>query len=100
MVAASRITRGTTITLNNEVYVGDPLTLTNATTAEFWWRMGNVGCWTGETPSHTGTGLYSVEVEPMRGGNLNYRWRFLVNGKYSTTEGVVSVAGDQFEDIE
>lgn len=93
-MAASRIYPGTTLTLTNRVYVGD--TLTDAAEITFTWKMGLTGCPATVTPTNTATGTYEVNIVPLIGGNLYYRWD--TEGDLDTaSEGVLSVADSQFE---
>jgi hypothetical protein len=91
---AARLYPGTTITLTNRVYVGD--TLTDAADIAFTWKMGLYGRPTSVTPTRTDTGTYEVEITPLEGGNLYYRWD--TEGELDTAaEGVLSIADSQFE---
>jgi hypothetical protein len=91
---AARIYPGTTITLTNVVRVGS--TPTDAADIAFQWKMGLNGTVTSVTPTRTALGTYEVNITPLEGGNLYYRWD--TEGELDTAaEGVLSIADSQFE---
>lgn len=91
---AMRYFPGTTITLSTTVYVGQ--TPTDSAPITFLWRMGNYGDWAAITPTDTGAGTYEVQVTPLIGGNLNWRWD--TEGTLNTaTEGTLSIADSKFD---
>jgi 6-phosphogluconolactonase (cycloisomerase 2 family) len=84
---------GTTITLSQAVRVSE--VLTDASDITFMWKVGKYGTEATVTPTHDGTGLYSVSITPDRGGDLYYRWD--TEGDLDTAaEGVINIAPTQF----
>lgn len=67
-----RYIAGSTITLGLSIYVDD--VLTNESTLTFKWKMGRDGDESSVTPTHGTTGVYSVALTPLTGGDLYYRW--------------------------
>lgn len=91
---ASRLYPGTTITLTNVVRVGN--TPTDAADITFTWKMGLTGCPATVAPTKTATGTYEVNVTPLKGGNLYFRWD--TEGVLDTAaEGILSIADSRFE---
>jgi hypothetical protein len=72
-----------TITFNTEVRNNG--VLTDAPELMFKWKMGYHGTETTVTPTHDGTGLYSVEITPETSGNLYANW---------DTDGALDVADE------
>ncbi len=81
--AVGRRYAGSTIRLTASVYVDD--VLTDASAITFKWKMGLYGCENSVTPTHSGPGVYYVDVEPEEGGDLFYRW---------DTDGALDVAAE------
>ncbi len=69
----SRHYPGSTVTVTTEVRdsAGD---LTDAADITMVWKRGLYGTETSETPTNTGTGLYSASFVPEAGGNHYVRW--------------------------
>jgi hypothetical protein len=89
----ARIYPGSTLTLTQSVTVGG--VLTDAAQITFKWKMGLYGSETSVTPTHTGTGTYSVSITPTSSGDLYWRWD--TDGTLDMAqEGVTNIAPTQF----
>jgi hypothetical protein len=69
----SRYYPGATVTVTTEVRDSAGV-LTDAADITMVWKRGLYGTETSETPTNTGTGLYSASFVPEAGGNHYVRW--------------------------
>lgn len=63
----------------------------------FEWKEGLYGEVNTETPTHVGTGSYSVSITPEVGGNVYYAWRGMQGDDPICEEGVRSVKPSAFD---
>lgn len=84
---------GTQITFNTTVKNNG--VLVTPTTILFKYKICRWGEWLSATPAASAVGVYSVQVTPLYGGPLYWRW--VTTGPAVSEEGMQMIEGSQFD---